>query len=541
MSDGVKILYNSVDAFAPQPTPFIALGESVIYEDEIWGRAETLSLQGQLTGCTFATIVDAQNTLLSRFNKSFQTLQVWQEEGGVSGKVFQKHFIEVNSIQFDQARWFGVLPYTINLTCYPSGLFSGAFGILNPVDNWSFAEQENATLQVTHTISCQPFNTSSGPSNALDNARNWAFGRTGINSTVYPIMISGVSPANFCLLTQAESIDRFNGAYSLIENYTNDLARTSYGVIRYSADINSGNNLITVNLNGLAQGCGRNLTGMRAAFNNLDKTAIALKQYQSVFNRVDLNPIPTAQSFNEDPFTTEISFAYSYDNSTLPSVWFDYTVDCSVGTNGFITVSIAGTVYARGGDVASKLARTQAYAAGIGLYGLTIPFYSTFDASAALSVLNPVPVSNGQTNNQSDGTVQLNAAFTNRIATTAVLDQFNATVNITPSLAQVDARPRLNGLGIYSVVDLNYGSRAGISVNGTALVNANFASSVGEAAVKNAAYALFAQYGSSNNATLDQDTTTTSRTDGRVISFGYAWSFGPTNIVGPTSIGSLSV
>ncbi len=540
MADQVQILYNGIDAFAPQPTPLVALGEQVIYADEIWGQAETMTLQGQLTGCSFNAIVDSQNTLLSRFNQSFQTLQIWQTEGGISGKVFQKELVEVNSVQFDQSRWFGVLPYSINLTCYPSGLFSGTFGILNPQDNWTFAEQENASLDVTHSISCQPFNTSSGPSNALNNARNWAFGRTGINTWVYPIMISGVSANNFCLLTQTETIDRFNGTYSLTENYTNDLARTGYGVIRYSTDIASGDNHISVNLQGVAQGCSRNITGIRAAFNNLDKVAIALKQYQSAFNRTDLNPIPVAQSFNENPFTTEIAFSYAFDNSNLPSVWFDYEVGLSIGTNGLISANIDGTVHARGGDLTNKLIRTKAYAATINLYNLVLPFYTPFDASSSVA-LNPVPLSNGQVNNETNGTVSLNASYNNRATTVSTLDQFNATINISPSLAQVDAQPVLNGLGTWSVVNLNYGRRATLSVNGNAIVNRNSSAAAGEIAVRNAAYALFTQYGRFSNAILDRNEVTVSRTDERILSFNFAWSFGPTNIIGPTSVGSLIV
>ncbi len=539
MSDRVFILYPSpVDAFAPQPTPLIGLEETTIYAGEIWGRAETMTLQGQLTGCTFPAIVAAQNNLLSRFNQSYQTLQVWQEEGGISGKVFQKELVQVESITFPQDRMFGVLPYTITLTCYPSGLFSGTFGVLNPVDNWSFAEQENATLEATHTISCQPFNTSSGPSNALDNARNWAFGRSGINSTVYPIMISGVSPANFCLLTQQENIDRFNGTYSLIENYTNDLARSGYGVIRYNTDIASGNNAITVSLQGSVEGCNRNISGARAAFSNLDKTAIALKQYQSAFNRVDLNPIPLTQTFNEDPYTATINFGYAFDNSNLPSVVFDYTVDLNVGTNGLITASIQGTITARGGDFTDKLARCKAYASGVNLYNLVLPFYNTFDISS-VAPLNPVPTTNGQTNNETNGTVNLNATFNNKEIVDASLDSFEYSISITPSLGQVDAKPKLDGLGAWSVIDLNFGSRTTMTINGTAVVNRNVGASVGPTIVSQKAFQLFTQYGNAYKATLDHNEITTSRTDNRVLSFSYIWSYGPINVVGPTTLSIL--
>ncbi len=540
MPDIVKILYNGVDAFAPQPTPLVGLDEQTIYVAERWGVAEALTLNGQLTGCSFEAIVAAQNDLLSRFNKSYQTLQIWQQTGALSGLVFEKQLVEIQSVSFAQDRMFGVLPYTINLTCYPSGLFSGAFGVLNPQDTWAFQETQDETLAVTHTISCQPFNTSSGPSNALTNARNWALGRTGLNGAVYPVLISGVNPAYFCLLTQTENIDRLNGTYAYTETYTNDLARTGYGVIRYQTNIESGNNGISVSLQGVADGCGRNLSGIRAAFDRLDKLAIAVKQYQSAFNRTDLNPIPLTQSFNEDPFTTSISFAYEYDNSNLPSVWFDYTVDLSVGTNGVITASIQGTVYARGGDLADKLARCKTFAATVDLYALVLPFYNAFDASSIVP-LNPVPTSNGQSNNETNGTVGLNATFTNEAQVSAAFDSFTYVIDITPSIAQVDAKPVLNGLGTWSVVNLKFGSRATLTVNGTAVVNRTYPATQGVQLVKQKAYALFAQYGNFSRATLDRDIVTMSRTDDRVLSFSFAWSCGPNNVVGPTTVSSLAI
>lgn len=523
MSDWVYIKYNGIDAFAPQPTPFIVLNEDSIYEGELWGRSENITLQGQLTGCTYDDIVAAQSQLLNNFNKSYQTLEVYQQTGNVSFKVFEKNLVQINSVQFDQSRWLGVLPYSISLTCYPSGLFSGAFGILNPSDVWSFDEQKDVSLNATHTISCQPFNTSAGPSNALDNARNWAFGRTGMQNCIAPIMISGVNPSDFCLLTQQETIDRFNGNYSLVENYTNDLTRSGYGVIRYTTEITSGNGLISVSLNGTAQGCGRNITGLRYAVSQINMTAVAANAYQSVFQRTDLNPIPLTQTFNEDPFTTNITFAYTYDNSNLPSVWFDYDVNCSVGTNGFITTNIQGTVYARGGDTASKLARAKSYAAtGVNLYSLALPFYNSFDVSSSVVPLNPVAVQYSQTNNETEGTVSLAATYNNTLQGGSALEKFECTFSVNPSKPQIDAQPVLDGNGRYSVVDLNYKTRTRVAIQGSAITKRDYTSSAGVLAVQQYAYQLFSQYFGFGYVT--QSNINTSRTDERLISFDFEWT-----------------
>jgi hypothetical protein len=539
MSDRVYINYQGVDAFYPQPTPFIGVEMTDIYYGERWGQQETFTLQGVITGCSYSGIVTAQRDLLNRFNKSYQTLQIYQQTGVLSSLVYSKPLTQVESITFAQARMFGAQDYTITLTCYPSGLFSGAFGILEPQDTWDFKEQQDATLDATHTISCKAFNTSAANSNALDNARVWAFGRTGLASVVSPIFINGVNPSDFCLVSQAESIDRFNGTYSLVESYSSDLARTGYGVIRYTADIQSGNNLITVALNGTAQGCGRNISGIRASFGSLDKTAIAALMYRDAFGMTDLNPTPTSQSFTEDPFLTRIEFAYVYDNDNSPDISFDYSVDLSTATNGAITAAIQGTVRARGGNLSDKLVRTQAYADTVNLYNLVVPFYTPFDVSSVVP-LNVTPITSGRAINQSDGTVQLNATFSNQEDTSVVLDHLEYTLSFLKATQKVDAKPILNGLGTYSLVNLGFANRASLSINGTAVVNAAYTSAQGIAEVKTRALALLAQYGLTGSLTLDQNDVTTTRTDDKTLSFTFTWSFDGT-VSGPTAIGTLAI
>lgn len=536
----IKILYGGRDAFYPQPVPFVGLDTDTLYYGERWAQRENLTLNGQLTGCTFEAINQAYQNLLGSFSKSYQNLEMWQTEGSQSGRFFLKETVEINSIEIQDNNWIDVMPYTVSLSCYPSGYFSGVYGVLEPSDDWSFEEQSNATLAATHTISCRGLNTSAGVNNSLDNARLWAAGRTGIARFVAPIFISGVSQENFCLTQQTESIDRFNGTYSVTETYINDLARTGYGVIRYSTDIQSGDNLISLSLNGTAEGCGQNITGLRYAFNRLDKVAIALKEYQSVFNRTDLNPSPLTQSYDENPNDTTIGFSYTFNSDNSPNISFDYTVSLSTATNGVITASIQGVVRARTGSLQDRLNQCVAYANTVSLYNLTLPFYNGFDQSSS-APLNPVPISSGLGKNQSDGTVSLNATFTNQAKVSNILDMFNATISFQPSVYQVDAQPRLDGNGSYSVVNLRYANRAAISINGDATVSPLSTSAQGEAAIKEACYNLFVQYGRRSEATLDVSRITSLRNDGKVMSFSFTWSFNSPAKLGPSSLALLTV
>lgn len=540
----MTIVYNGQNPFAGKPTPFVGLDYQDIYYGERWAQAETVTLQGQLTGCTFDLLYSGQLALLNSFNQSFQPFQIWQQTGSVgTGLVFSKEFVEVQSVDFPTSRWFGIQPYTVSLRCYPSGLFSGAFGVLNPVDTWDYQEQSNLALGATHTISAQGFNTSAGASNALENARAWVWGRTGLGSAVASTFIANVNTADFCLLTQNESIDRLNGTYTLTERYTNDLTRTGYGVLRYTTSISSGDNLLTISLQGQIEGCSRNITSARAVFNRLDKLSTALFSYTGLYKVNDINPLPVSQTVTEDPFNAVVTFGYVYNNDNSPPVVFDYEVALSSGTN--IEASIQGTVTARSGDVNARYAQAQAYVATQDLYGLTNTYYQSFYPYSWQFPLNPVPVSSGASYNPTNGSVSVNATFSNNTQVSPTFDRFDYSISFQPATEQLDIKPVVSVIpgtknGVYSVVDLGYKTRATLTIRGEVLINpsANVDQAVAE--VKQVAVQLFTQYGSTSEATLDRDVLTFSRFDERQLTFEFAWSFASSNQTAASPYSTIS-
>ena len=541
MSDEVKILYNGEDAFYPQPTPLIELNYESIYVGEKIGEREVFTLNGQITGCVFEDLVSNFNRISEKFKKNYQNLEIWQIENSVSGRVFDKELVEVNSITVPQSRWVGVLPYTISLNCYPRNYFSGTYGILEPSDSWYFNENENATLSIDHRLACLPFNTSSSANNALRNARNWAFSRTGLSNFVNPIFISGVSQQNFFLKSEEETVDRFNGAYSLTQTYSNDLARTGYGIIRYSTNINSGNGGInTITLNGSVEGVSSNIQLIRNAFNNIDKTAIAVKQYKDIFNMDDMNPTPLSQRFNENEAEGRLEFEYVFNNENVPDVSFDYTVSLNTNLNGFISATIEGDILVRGGTVYEKLERAEQYSNTLNLKNLIIPFYNNFDASSPLAPLNDFPTVSGKAINRSQGVVSLNATFDNKDRKSDIFEDFNFSISFKPTVTKVDSKPILNGYGQYSLVNLRYGERARIEIEGTALAKNGISESVAKNQIKQTCYQLFTKYGRPN-AIIENNNVTSEKADGKSFSFSFAWSFDSPNRIGPSSISSLLV
>lgn len=519
----IKILYDGQDAFAPQRTPFVGVDYDNIYYGELWAKEERLTLNGQLTGCTFDAITAAQNALVQNFKKSYQTLEIWQEENGVSGRVFQKKLTEIDSISFSSERWVGYLPYTITLKCYPSEYFSGAIGILNPSDDWSFQEGANHVGQFVHRVSCRGLNTSSIASNALENARIWSSGRRGLTSAITPIFIENASTGNYCLLTSSEEINRFNGTYAITDTYAADLARTGYGSLRYSTSFESGEKGITVNLQGNVRGCNMNIDGVRGVFQSLDTTATAALAYYQNFGETDLNPVPLSSEIEEDAYTATLNFAYAFDNNQKPTTYFDYTVTLNSGDE--ITASIAGNVVTVGHDLKTKLALSKAFIPTINLYALTIPFYNNFSAYSDIAPLNPKPITSGISITESDAQISLNAEFTNRDSTSSCLDVFDYTLNFQPSFNRIDSRPRLNGSGIYSLVDLGYANRTVLAIRGDAKISVSCTINDGKIQIRNKCQELFGQYGSVSNAIILTDVLTANRTDQRLVSFDFSWSF----------------
>lgn len=516
---GVAIFYGGKDAFYPQATPYATLDFNNIYYGELWAKQEVVTLEGKLTGCTFDLITTAQDTLRNNFKRSFQSLQIVQQDSTYSGVVFQKDLAEIDSIDFAQQPWRGDLNYTIRLRCYPSGYFSGAFGILDPRDTWDFREQDNRSLQAVHTVACRGLNTSAGTSNALSNAIDWASSKRGTTGIISPVFIQDVTPDNFCLINSQENIDRFNGTYSITDTYINDLTRAGYGVLRYSAELNSGDNAITVSLNGSVRGCNQDIQSVRNTFSGFSPLAAANYLYQGVFHLNDLNPVPLQQTIQEDPYNTVLTFSYAYDNNNLPDVYYDYTV--SIASGDTIAVSVDGQVIGRGGDVKTRLQRCKDYAQTINFYQLITPFVADFGVNA--STLNPNPLSKNVSIDESKGTLSIGATFGQQ-AFSNPLEFIDYTIEVRPAVQRVNYQPQLNQLGIYTAVDMGYASRSLFSVRGSAKGNLATNFNVITSATKSFAQALFTQYARGTNIVLEQSEVTPSETNDRQVSFNFRWS-----------------
>jgi hypothetical protein len=290
------------------------------------------------------------------------------------------------------------------------------------------------------------------------------------------------------------------------------------------------------------EGCGQSNTGIRQTYASLDKYGAALLNYQRSFNKNNLNPKPLSFNVNEDELNSSIEFSYIFDNDPSPETYFDYTVTVNSGDG--INASIQGNVISRGGDSLSKLQKSLAYSSGIDLYNITKDFYNEFYPNYSNGPLDNRPISSGKSIDQVNGVISLNAEF-NNFEQISGLQSFDYSLSFQPKLRKFDSQAKIDGQGIYSVVDLGYENRAVLTINGNATVDDGITQSSGLALVKNKINSLFSRYGRSNETSLDQNSINYSRKDKKTIEFNVEWSFNsPNKVIAGTSydeISSLSV
>lgn len=466
-----EIKYGTGYPFTGQPTPFIARDKTNLIVGERWGAEEGWTLIGQLTGCSFDSLITAQLNLINSFGRDYQDLELL--ESGVV--IDRKRYVEINSIRFNSSKYVKVLPYTIELSCYPSGYFSGVYGILEPVDKWDLIENKNKTLGYTHTVSARGFNTS-GVSNAYDNAKNYVLSRTGFANFPTPEFIE-LYETSGTLISQVESPNRLEGSYSITQTYTLDKFNfCDSGVLRYTVESNSPQaGLSTASINGTLQGgLNDNFSGLRSRINSFDFYSNLL---YSLDSGIMLNPTPREKQIVENESAKTITFSYSYDDNKNYDTNYDYAVVINSGEKN-ISVSLNGTVNA-GGELKNRweLAKNKFETVlRPNIYNLALSGYSGYLAEyGRTGLLNPTALNSSVSYDKYNGVVGFTYGFSDQpFPTSSGLESLDLSLSWTPPLRKIVAEEIIYQTGSiyapsYEVTDLGYIPRGQFSINGNAV------------------------------------------------------------------------
>lgn len=505
-----RFLYNGVDVFSGIcPSPLFSRNAEMIPAGERWGEKQVITLRGLITGqCDVYTgIIHKKRSILSGFAVDFLNLEI--EEDDVIIETFDA--VRLDGIDFPDSTFATpTVPFTVTLSCYPSGYFSGQWGVLSPSNTLSFSEGEGGITTITQEVSAKGFPTTGGNNNALTNARSWVATQTGWSSQVATMLISCVDSGG-CLRTISENIDRLNGTYGVKLTYLSDrYGDAGSGLLRYTTEYASGidDGLETVTVNGTIQGCRyQAISGLRARYREFNAFSEAMARFNEITARTNLNPNPVQRGLGEDSTYISLNFTYEYSSDMRAPVSVEYSINFSYDFESDIaSASISAVVKARSTYNSDTWAEVQRVADGVSLLGLLILPFSQYVSDVAPHLqsypLNPTPENLSRSENQFALTITLGATYNNSPIPPVGLSELTTTVEITPSLEKYTAGPLLDKTGQYYIFDLGYSSRAEVSVKGEGRAAEDSTSSGALTALQTRLSALGAQYGAGGRMLL---------------------------------------
>lgn len=486
----IQIKYNNNDPFINvSPYPFVEKSVEMVKYGENWCQLDKIKLNGQITGkcANFQEMVNRQKRFISGFAQDFKTLEIYQD----NNVVYSKKFAKITNISFDSSSYVGIIPYSLDLECYPEEFFDGKFGVLEPSETVSYSENEDGILEISHNISAKGFNTNSNYSNALENAKGFVQQRTGYISNILPAFIK-YCYINPCLKSQSESIDRLNAVYSVEEKYTTDLKYSGVGILRYTADYSSGiqNGISAIDIKGSIDGCrNQTIASLRQRYYDFDAYSTAIVHYSGIANAIDLNPTPLSSGISEDTINKKINFDISFDNDKMPKTIFSYSASFEYDyLTDYITASIQGNISSKS-HLKERWSNVLSYYSGVNLYSLLLPKYVEYANSIQNGLgnypLNPNATSSGVSFNEYTAEIGLNATYTSRPTPPDGFSLFEYSMNFVPSINQYSNVPCLDGQGTYTVFDLNYANRALLSMNIQSIKKENIGYDEGVSRIKN--------------------------------------------------------
>ena len=575
----VEIMYNGVEVFedlpatsliASQPVPFVTKSQEPIRYGNYWGQKSIYNIQGQVLG-NGPELFAARDSIVDGFKKDFQDFTI--SDGG--DKYVDTKAI-VKNINFSESKYNGILDYSITLECYETGLFAGTFGVLDPVDQISYSHTEDERIEITHELSAKGFQTGTqaNGSVALDNAKKFVHSRRDDwRAKAKPMFASG--EADFeeiepILLNSSESIDRFEGRYSLTDVFSFSRTGETRVLEKRSISLSSGivDEAITATINGeIYAGKSGSIDLARDHF----KTINHFQLVSEVHPDVDFYHVPIGLDVKEDPLRNTVTYSVNYDNlpvfdtgtqgNTL-GAFFDYSVQINTDEmTDIVTASINGTIKGRGNSSDQRKDIQKLYYDLVGtssedlskyLYHQIGIYYSGVENARTP---NPSPRSVSVSSGNANGEIQISAEFSDEDFVEGLLSaDYSVSVNTAMPIKTTNPSARFEENGYYMIGDMDCGNREKVDIGinlvydreyyATNIVNKNMSDSLyshgNQDTLKDMIKNLTTYYTPLTNSTISntsedgdkvrlENESYTEDRDSRSLSANYSYSFNGSN------------
>jgi hypothetical protein len=534
MQGQVKILYGNSDIFAGIcPTPFVYFDKEYIETSSNWGSKYNLKIEGQITGRlgpeSFYDLESKKNKLISGFKND--NLQINIEEDNID--IFTSDICQIDSISFDQSKYYALLPFTISVSCCDKDSFGQNYGVTNPQDSWEYSENEDGTLSLRHSVSADGFNVSG--LSAIANAKSWAASKTGINNRIQSLKFNNIQGSDFILESFSEQVDRFNGKYSIEEVYKADLLKSNSagnGILRYTVDVtkNIDQGISDVSIDGNVVGKtnvgAADMSLLRQKMNAENFFQIAADAAFKSTQTNKLNSTPYSRSVTENPNASEISFSIRYDDDPIApgQAKCIYKVDLSENLiKKIVDIRIDAEILCERGDASIRWnAVKNYYSNSFDGYSLALAEYTRAGYSKSFS---STPKSESINFDEFNNRISYSASWSDKyMPYPDILTSISEKVNINPSLKVYTIQPSLYSNGAHNVQDFGCATRTSVSISIDATCRPDKSISQLRSCVLAELARLRSIYVNSTNLFIDEKTENINE-NLRKMSISYSYSF----------------
>jgi hypothetical protein len=463
MANEIKIFYNNIDLFSGiGPIPFVSFSQEFIDFNTKWNQITRLSLDGQLTGQYLGSNSNAYlnqgvANLINRLSNNYGKIEIFQN----SSLLYENNYCVIDNINFDENNWYGILPYTIDIIAYESGLFTNFYGIVEPEETISYSEDDGEIINLTHTISAKGvYNNLS----ALQNAKNWVSERKNKYDKILPFLIKTGIGSNFILNSTNETVDRFNGVYTYESNYikSNNVENPKNSLLNYSIDINSGiqDNFINCAVNGSLEKS--SINNLRLEYSGINFHNLANQTVLQIY-KTNLNQNPIYQSIKEQPEENKINFSIIYNNDFDSNIINDYTVDINKDALKNISeVTLNANISCKYGDIEKKWSQVKDFfEKKFRPFNLANNEYKKENSKKLFS--NTIRES--ITFDEYNATITYTAVWSDKRKISDDVVSFSSSVEYTPSIRLHVSNPSSNTKREHNVQNLNTYSRSKLDIS----------------------------------------------------------------------------
>lgn len=541
MKGDIKVFYGGADLFTDIcPAPFVFFEKEYIKTSSSWGSKYFIKFEGQIVtkpcpqGLSFYTLESKKDELIGKFDRDNLSIEIFED----SVSIFKSDICQIESISFEESKYFGILPFTVSLVCYDKQSFASNYGVTNPQDSWEYSENEDGTLSLRHAVSAEGFNTSPSAGSidsAILNAKNWVSSKTGISKRIVPVNYGSLTDSSFMLDSFSEQIDRFNGTYSVEETYRADLLRTNAsgsGILRYTVEISKDleRGITDVSIQGSVVGKTSfglaDMTQLRNKMNAENFFNIAASYALIATGANKINNVPYSRSVTESPNKSEISFSFRYDDDPVPpgQAKCVYSVEMSENLiKNIVDIKLNADIFCERGDASIRWQAVEDY------------YSNTFNArylagveyaAAGYSKSFPqVPSSESLTFDEFNARINYSASWSNRyMPYPDILTFISEKVEVSPALQVYVVQPSYYNNGIHNVQDFGTAKRSSVSIKIEAVCRPDKTIAQLRTCVLNELARIKARYVVGANAFTDEKRETVDENN-RKMSISYSYSF----------------